>query len=179
MLFWMTYKKLPDCSETFEHQDIGITAHLIRSWCLGDKYDMTLFQDEVMWMLFEILQTGDDEVESHLLDFVQEDIKISKTGSVMRMLMLNYLVWFWKAFDRISSEEVNMIGDVPGFASDFAHAIDRFHYREYNPSYYVTEYFICCETKKKWEQEKEGKVEVQDVWTPAPKGDNWFMRFRQ
>lgn len=50
LMFWMTQKRVPEVYELLEPDDCD-PSYLVRCWCLGDKYQLPLFQDAVMHQL--------------------------------------------------------------------------------------------------------------------------------
>lgn len=116
----MTQKRVPDCYEMVEEEDSD-PAHLIRCWCLGDKYEMLLFQYAVMEQLLYRLQT----MCNFPLDAIKVAFETSTPGPmVTKLLMEEGLVYMLTSGD-ISFGHLDTFDGVPGFTAILAEALQR------------------------------------------------------
>ncbi|KAK4962984.1 hypothetical protein LTR10_000611 [Elasticomyces elasticus] len=106
LLHWAVVRSLPAWSSTNGKEK---EALLIRCWVLGDKYQLSPFQNEVMLDLIMYQSTDLAGVENLMLG-----VKLTRPGSELRRVMAQELVWRIQAHGDV---EVSQISELDGTMS--------------------------------------------------------------
>ena len=115
LLHWKLKGTIPPRDFVDDHGQVL----LVRCWCLGDKYDITEFQDLAMLELIKVL----NGVET-TLDIVKIAFDNSAPGSKLRKLMAEETVYLLKLSGKWHHERIDKLDGVVGFTSALLCAMD-------------------------------------------------------
>lgn len=117
LLYWKFYELLE--YGHIEHPDSKMKL-LVECWVIGDKYDIELFQDDVMWELIKMIETRAPKLDTIKLAFDN-----TTAASPPRNLMAEELLSFMENEGKVDRSDLDLFDGVFGFSAVLMCAIDR------------------------------------------------------
>lgn len=149
MLCWIVRGQVDGISESIDDEGM----HLVRCWCLGDRYDLPLFQDLIMLDLLHYIE-NEGEIT---LEIVGEAFKNSRPNSKIKRLMAECTVQLLEIAISITYTDLDCLDGVTGFSSALAEALS--NWRGHGEGIFSRlnrvnkiwkEFMPCDEPKKHW-----------------------------
>lgn len=116
MMYWIYDGQVPEMEIYNDCEDV----HLVRCWCLGDKYYMPQFQDLVMLELLHYIECGGQIT----LESVREAFENTTSGSLLRRLMAECTVELLKAKSLIEPKNLEYLDGLTGFSTALVEALE-------------------------------------------------------